>query len=194
MTKPPTTIAGIEALEYARAFILRLHKSGGEVDSPFGAAESRLLFRKILHMMTLTVDGRLLLVELARAGEDDADAVVRTLILEFQSRGQVLPVELSGFAMDLVRGAGRVSPPAGPLPKDKFLRNLCIAFTVAAVCDRFGLKATGHSVRRRSGCAVVGQALGVINMTMSPKAVEEIWRLCGRAMPTTPGWVAALER
>jgi hypothetical protein len=70
------------------------------------------------------------------------------------------------------------------------LRDLYVAMVVAAVIDRFGLKATGRSPRHRSACAVVAEALGDVHIERGEKSVEKIWERYGRAMPTVPGWAS----
>jgi hypothetical protein len=132
------------------------------------------------------------LVEMAVAGEEDADAILREAILECQSWHRPMPDELIEYNRKLV--AGMVPPPgwSGPKKKNELMRNISICVVVAAVCDRFGIKPTGRSARRRSGCATVAEALEVIGQRRGAKAVEAIWRTYGRAMPTARGWVAAM--
>jgi hypothetical protein len=192
MTKLLATIEQTEALEFARALILRGHRNDGESGSFFEAAESRAFVRKFLRIMLLTVEGRLDLLALARAGEEDAQIILRNTILEIKSRLEPLPAEFIGYDMELI--AGKVPPPrSGPGPdrRNELLRNISIATTVAAVCDRYSLKPTGRSMRKRSACSIVAEALAVIHMAIGYKAVETIWKKYGRYMPG-PGWVAAM--
>jgi hypothetical protein len=192
MTKLGATIESAEALDYASAMILRGHRRDTESSSFFEAGESRAFVSRFLRTLLLTVDGRLELLALARAGDGDAQGVLRDAILELKSRREPLPAEFDGYEMELIRG---MVPQTGPGPdkRNELLRNICIAATVAAVCDRYGLRPTGRSARRRSGCAIVAQALGVIGKAISAKAVEAIWMRYRSAMPTAPGWTFALE-
>jgi hypothetical protein len=192
MTKLLATLKSTEALAYAQRLIKRGHRtesSGSFFESP----QSREFVRDFISIMMTTPEGRLGLIELARAGEEDAQTILRTAILEFKSRGEPLPTELAGYDMELT--AGMVPPPVGidgPDKRDRMLRDISITVTVAAVCDRYGLKPFGRSVRKRSGCAVIGEALGVIGKAMSYKAVEAICRRYWRGMPTKCGWSLVL--
>jgi hypothetical protein len=191
MTKLAATIESVDALAYARELIRRL-AAAGDGGSLFEPMASRTFVRNFMHSGALfSTKTRMSIIHLARAGDDDADAVIRDLILEIRGRGESLPFDLDNYAMELVHGDMRPRW-SGPKKKNEFLRNIFIALMVAAICDRFGLTPTGRSARRRSGCAVVGQALEVIGRRMSAKAVEAIWRTYGRSMPTARGWVAAM--
>src|SRR5262249_21864640 len=193
MTKLVANIEQAEALAFARALILRGHRKDGESGSFFEVPESRRFVRNILRIMLLTPQGRLDLLALARAGAENAQIILQDTLLELKSRCEPLPGEFIGYDMELT--AGKVPPPlSGPGPDkgDELLRNICITGTVAAVCDRYNLKPTGRSMRKRSGCSIVAEALAVINMAIGYKAVESIWKKYGRAMPRRRGWVAAL--
>jgi hypothetical protein len=193
MTKLLATLKSTEALAYARRLIKRGHRTDESSGSFFESPQSREFVRDFISIMMMTPDGRLRLVELARIGEEDAQEILRVALLEFKSRGEPLPPEFAGYDMELT--AGMVPPPVGidgPDKRDRLLRDISIAMTVAAVCDRFGLKMFGRSVRTRSGCSVVGEALDVINRRMSTAAVELIVKRYRRAMPTKHGWTLAL--
>jgi hypothetical protein len=192
MTKLGATIDSTEALEYARAMILRGHRRDEGSGSFFEVAESREFVRRVQRLMLLTAEGRLDLLALARAGEGDAQAILQTAILELKSRREPLPAEFDGYVMELIRGMVPKSVP-GWDRRNTFLRDVSIAATVASVCDRFGLRPTGRSARKRSGCAIVAQALAVIDKAMSYKEVETIWTRYGRFMPRTSGWPFAFE-
>jgi hypothetical protein len=190
MSKLLATTQSIEALAYARELILRVHRKDGGSDSLFEAPAGRAFLRDILHMFLLTSDGRLHLTELALAGETDAQDLLRKTIAEARSWRRPLPVELEYFELLLLQGEPLAGPPRGPQPKDDLMRNFAICCTVAAVCDRYGIKAMHSSVRKRSGCAIVAEALGVIDKTMSYDAVRRIWKRYGRALP--PGWMLSM--
>jgi len=191
MTRLPTTIAGAEMLDYARDLLVRISEAG-EVDSPFEAIEGQAIFRKLLRLMLMTSDGRSLLVALAQAGETDARIVLRETIAEARSWHRELPVELEFYELQLL-GGPLPAAPAGQQPKDRLARDIAIAFAVAVVCDRFGLKPTQSSVRKRSGCKLIAEALDVVQKARSYDLVRSIWRRYGRAMPTQFGWVKFLE-
>jgi hypothetical protein len=198
MSKLVATVEAAEALEYARSFILRAAAvplaGAAHVGSPFEAEESRAFLRNGLRISLETVDGRMWLADMALAGEPESQIILRDLILELHSRHEPTPKEFGGFEMKLLRGDIQPAHWPGPKKKDEFTRNIAIALCVAAVCDRFKLKPTGRSARKRSGCAIVGQALAVIEQQMSYEAVKTIWRAYGHNMPITPGWLASLER
>jgi hypothetical protein len=198
MSKLVATTEAAEALEYARSFILRLAGAplAGEahIGSPFEAEESRAFVRNYLRIALGTVDGRLWLAKMALAGEPECQQILRELIKELRSRGEPTPHEFGTFEMELL--SGNIAPAhwPGPKKKDEFSRNIAIALCVAVICDRYKLKPTGRSALKRSGCAVVGQALAVIGQQMDYETVKTIWRAYGHNMPITPGWVASLER
>jgi len=81
---------------------------------------------------------------------------------------------------------------SGPKRSNAFMRDVSICLVVAAVRDRFKIKPTGRSVRTRSGCSIVAEALAVIHMAVGSKAIETIWKKYGHAMPTVPGWASSL--
>jgi hypothetical protein len=191
MTKLAATRNSAAALEYASALILRAHRKD-ESGSFFETPSSREFCRRVLQLMLLTATGRLDLLALARAGDGDAQAVLGDAIVELTSRRAPLPAEFDGYLMELA--VGKVPrAPRGRDKRDNFLHDVCIAATVAATCDRYGLRPTGRSARRRSGCAVVAQALGVISMQIGVKAVERAWTKYRSAMPPKRDWTFALE-
>src|SRR5262245_61562719 len=194
MTKLLATRDSIEALAYARRMIERVHRADENGGSFFDPPRSREFVRNFLRLMLSTVDGRLTLLDLARVGEEDAQTILRTTILELESRREPLPAEFEGYKMELIGGrVPPLMPGDGPDKRDRLPRDIAITVTVAAVCDRFGLKPTGRSVRKRSGSSIVAEALGVIDRRMEPKAIEAIARRYWRSMPTVPGWTSAPE-
>jgi hypothetical protein len=184
-----------EALAFARQEIAHWDASGTPWSpaSPLSEEASRAFVRsQMLHAALLSTFTRMRIVLLAREGDEDARMVLRDLILEMRSRRQELPVDLENYSMEVLHGGmGHQRP--GPKRKNKMLRNICIAMTVAAVVDRFpGLDPTGNSRHRRSACAIVAEALTEAGRGMGQKAVEEVWRSYGAAMPTAPGWASAV--
>jgi hypothetical protein len=192
MTKLLATIESTEALAYARRLVERGHRDDN--GSFFEAPHSRAFVRSFYEMMMTTADGRTSLLAFARAGEAYSQEIVATAIAECRSRGVDPPAEFVGYEIELIQGKvpQPVSTP-GPDKRDDVLRDIAIAATVAAVVDRYGLKPLGRSARKRSACAVVAEALGVVGKRMSTDAVERIWKRHRGGMPTVPGWTFSLE-
>jgi hypothetical protein len=198
MTTLPATAVEAEALTFAREWLVRIQEAGSpwSEHSPFTAEAGRAVVRHLMRCGALLHSiNRLQIIAMARAGDADADAVLRQLLIEMQSRGDPLPTELAAYNMELLHGG--LHPPPGPKRKDKTLRDLCIAMTVAAVVDRFGLTPTrntasrGRPSARRSACAIVAEALGFVGISTGEKAVEAIWTRLANVMPTVPGWASA---
>jgi hypothetical protein len=191
MTKLLATIQSTEALAYARRMIERGHRD--DEGSFFEAPRSRTFVRSFFNMMMLTADGRTSLLMFAREGETYSQEIVATAIAECRSRGAEPPAEFVGYEIELIQGkVPRPTSGPGPDKRDDVLRDISIAATVAAVVDRYGLKPTGRSARKRSACAVVAEALGVVNKRMSTDAIERIWKRHKRRMPSVPGWTLSL--
>lgn len=139
---------------------------------------------------------RMQIVAAAKAGDPDAIAVLRTLLLECKSKRIEMPTELLEFDMWLTaHGAHHHRHRPGPKKKNYLLRDLCIAMTVAAVVDRYGhhgITATGRSPRRpRSACAIVAEALRLeAHLNIDYDAVKTIWSHYGQAMRTVAGWAS----
>jgi hypothetical protein len=106
----PATLAEAEALQYARGIIAYWRDSGNpwSDDSPLTAEAGRAVTRHLLRNAALDhPNHRLALIEMARDGDPDADDVLRTLIIEMQSRGEKLPTELAAHNMEIVRNCRR---------------------------------------------------------------------------------------
>jgi hypothetical protein len=181
--KAAATSVEAEAIEFARDW-LRRHSGNPWSDHPTRTADaSRAFWRHVLWRAARQHPVyRLRVIAMARAGDADADEVIRTLIIEMQSRGDPMPAELVAFTMEVLHGG--LHQPPGPKRKDRILRDVTIAMAVAAVIDRFGFNPYRNTTSGRlSACAVVAAA-----DNRSEKAVETIWRKLGRAMPTVAGW------
>jgi hypothetical protein len=190
------TLIEAEALALARQEIAHWNGGGSTPWSTapgLSAEASRAFAREQMRMAARTSTyTRMLIIAMAREGDEDAGLVLRDLILEMRARRQELPVDLENYNMEVLHGAMGHQPP-GPKRKNKMLRNISIAMTIAAVVDRFpGLDPTGNSRHRRSACAIVAEALTEAGRGMGQKAVEEVWRSYGAAMPTAPGWASAV--
>jgi hypothetical protein len=189
-----------EALAFARAEFARVRdgntpwSESSELTKEAGRAAWR-------HVLTCAARyhpiSRMEVITRARLGDPDARDVLRTLIIEARSGGGQLPRELEGYEMELLAG-GPLPLLSGPKRKDKILRDLRIALTVAAVCDRYGLRPTrnpesrGRPSARRSACSIVAEVLAAETpLKLKEVAVEAIWARLRNAMPTVPGWARA---
>jgi hypothetical protein len=186
--------AEAEALAFAREQIAGW--SAGSIPwspaSPFTEEASPAFVRDFLRMGARSGSAmmRMEVIKLARHGDPDAKAVLCETIIEMKTRREELPTDLENYNMELLHGGMGHQPP-GPKRKNKLLRDIFIALTVAAVRDRFpSLDPTGRSARRRSICWIVAEALAAEGRGMGVKAVETIWATYGPAMPTEPGWTS----
>jgi hypothetical protein len=192
MTKLLATIEQADALHYARDLIVRLH--GREGGSPFESAESRRFVRDLMHACINFPRGRMFLIDAALAGEAEAQHLLSDAILDHVSARREMPTELAYYSEKLaLRQVPDPVASPGPDKRNEFTRNVIISVVICALRDRFHMKPTGRSARRRNACAVVGQALAVVGHGIGPKAVEAIWSLYGRGMPTVPGWTDILD-
>lgn len=195
MINLPATLAEAEALQYARRWIAYFRDSGTpwSETSALKPEASRAVLRLLLHnAANLHPMHRLDIIARARAGDPDADAVVRAMILEAAQANQPLPPELFVYQMDLVN-AGRLRQPPARKRKNNILRNLVITLTVGAVCDHFELQASGRSARRRSACSIVAEALSEASIAMSEAAIVSIWKERRGMLPADRGWSASWE-
>jgi hypothetical protein len=175
-----------DALTFARCFVAKWHHAGTAT-----ADESQAFLQDFLRMgMSLSAVARMDVIALARSGDAGAKTVLRERIIEMQSRDQALPVELQNYNMEVLHG-GMGHAQRGPKKARKFLRNIHIALTVAALQDRFGLDPLGHARHRRSACDIVAEAVREAGISMGIKSVEAIWKLYRGGMPTVPSWSMA---
>jgi hypothetical protein len=177
-TSLPATHVEAAALEFARAELARFASGTNpwSQDPAMSVEASQAMMR---HLMRI--------IAMAKAGDEDAAEVLRNVLIECKSRRVELPTELAEYDLWQTHHGW---PRRGPARKKKsyVLRDLCIAMTVAAVCDRFPMiRPTGRSARNRSGCQIVAEALAP---TMSYHAVKHIWQRYGAAMPTRAGWAS----
>jgi hypothetical protein len=192
----PRVVIETEARTFAREQHINKLNAGPNQWSPgsllnpdAGQGFVRDMFRRIACLGDPRM--RMWVIAAARAGDPDAIEALRWLLLEYKSRGIGLPRELDGYDMEVT--AGNISPHmrSGPKKKNKIVRNICIAMTVAAVVDRFGIDPTGRSLHRKSACEIVAEALADARMSLGRKAVEAIWATYGHAMPSVPGWASS---
>jgi hypothetical protein len=186
MTKLPMPQLEAEALTFARNHVAKWHRAGVATED-----QSQAFLRDFLRLgLSLSAVARMKVIALARSGDAAAQTALRERIIEMQSRGQVLPVELQNYNMEVLHG-GMGHARRGPKKVRKFLRNVGIALTVAGVQDRFGLDPLGHARHRRSACDIVAEALREAGISMGTKSVEAIWTAHRGGMPDVPGWTMA---
>jgi hypothetical protein len=158
-------------------------------DSPLTMAAGRAMVRHLMDVLRafaqLDPRSEMMLVAMARGGDPDADQIVRDMALERRSRGEFIAPWLEAYIWDGQEGF--LQRPARK-QKNFVVRDLCIAMTVAALKDKFGIDPTGRSHHQRCGCEIVGSALGAARMRRGKDAVVTIWKRYGRYMPTQRGW------
>jgi hypothetical protein len=187
----PLSAAEQAALDFARREFLSWHQNNSNPWSNGSAlvpAASHAMVQTFLSRGWGDVTTRLRLIMLARLGLRDADAALRRIILEYQSRRELMPTELASYDME-VKTFGLPAPWAGPKKSSRLLRDMLIMTTVMAVVDKFGLPRTKRSPLRRSACEIVAVALGSVGISIGHKGVEKIVDRCRGAWPV-PGWSA----
>jgi hypothetical protein len=170
------------ALAFAQAE-LKQHDAGGNPwgtkGSPLSHAAGHLFMRQVLPPMAMfSVAGRLEVIALARDGVEEAEAVLRNLLLELRSRRMEVPVELAAHEMEIVHGGighGR----QGEKKAKRLLRDIVIVMVVEGIRRVFGIDPTGRSPRWRSGCEICAEALGVVGINVGRKNVERVWAKYG---------------
>jgi hypothetical protein len=185
MTTLPATLAEAEATQFARGWVTRLSLID---DSPWRPGAGEAFARQILRTLLSDPNGLQDVINLARSGWCCAIDAVDDYMVEHAANGEPLVGFVAAYAADRVKGYIKPVRDSGQARTEDLARNHGIAMTVAALIDRFGLKPTGRSARRRSACAIVAEALQAIGMQLGYKAVEAIWNTYRRAMPTVPGW------
>ena len=190
-----------DALALARRHLAKWRDNGTPYSSdPLmtpGASRAAVL-NIYCNIVRLNIEHREVLIEWARAGDDVADEALRGLIRDLLSRGEPLPTELASYNMSLVSGSSdrRFRKKKAQKWYHNLLRDIFVAWTVAALLDRFGftgMKSTGRSPHRKSACAIVAEAM-VQEEFIDPcgtKDVERIWNKYKGAAPTVPGWAWA---
>jgi hypothetical protein len=192
----PTTTKPSEELIYARRWVAYFRETGTpwSDESALTPDASRAVLRHLLHNAAeMHPMHRLDIIARARAGDRDADNVLRAMILEADKQNQPLPSELFAYRMEIVNSNRNPQPPARK-KKNNMLRNIVITLTVGALCDHFGLQPTGgHSARQRSACSFVAEALGEASIQMGDKAIEAVWAEWRGMLPVVPGWSASWD-
>jgi hypothetical protein len=212
MTQPekmPAARKDSEAFAFACRWLQRIW----DIDSPW-SSESMLTsaagighWRDTLRRaIRFSLTNRLQVLAIARGGDADAIDVANELINELKSKRVPLPTELEGFSMDVHAGLVVARAPSGPLRKHRFVRNMMIALTVAAIMDKYGLahsrrrksrSGTGRPSKWRSASAITADALRKVSngkIDLGEAAVERIYEKMASAMPGAgSGWTKVLE-
>jgi len=211
----PTTLPAIRAVEAeAFQFACRWLEGFRDSDSPWGSASLldpeagddfwRDRLRAIVRWPCVTT--RLQVLAVARRGDAIAIEVVNEFINQMRSLGVMLPIEFEAFSMDVHAGLIVPQAPRGPLRRSRFIRNMLIATTVAAVMDKFGLSHTRRRKSRsgsgrpspwRSASAIVADAARKVTagaIDLGEAAVERIYENMAGGMPVRPGWATAIEK
>jgi hypothetical protein len=179
------------ALALADQEIAKYRGSG----SPWSSASlmshdgSAAMVRDVLQLGVADVRARLLLLQLARAGDRNAADVLDQLMLEVQSAGRRMPTELEAYDMDR-RTFGRAAQGPGPKRATRLSRDLCIMLTFCAVADQFPEipRFKRPQGRKKSVSELVAMALQSAGVGMGHKAVEAVANRYRGAWPTQPGW------
>src|SRR5882762_7359103 len=156
MTNLPATLADAEirlieadALAYARREIAKWRTIGNPYsdDHLMTPEASRACMRHIYKNVALNNCHRMMDIIALASSEPEADEALRELIVEFGSRGEQLPTELAAYNMEVARRGPdwRFPKRRGQKAHHHLLRDIFIAMTIAALCDRFGLLPTGRS-------------------------------------------------
>jgi hypothetical protein len=109
-----TTMVEADALAFARDMIAPFHcgTNPWSDDSPLTAEAGRAFVRYMIRQAALMHPiHRRWIIAWAGAGDPDAADVLRTLIIEIQSRGDPMPTELTNYTMEVLAGGLR-QPPA----------------------------------------------------------------------------------
>src|SRR5262245_52327640 len=119
--------------------------------SPLKPAFGTLVMRDTLRgYMMAGGRAQLEVIEMARAGWDQARAVVEDLISEHESRHNALPSELAAYSMALRAGLLPDWPQlTGPRREHRLFRDQFVALCAELLVDRFQLPATYREARPR---------------------------------------------
>ena len=196
----PATYQEAEAEAFAREKFACFKQEGSPWGghSPLAPEATRVWFRQMLQIGLHGAANRMRIVAGAKAGDADYVALLKGVLLEAKSarRMDQLPTEIIDYDMWITaHGEQRMRRSE---KRDYVIRDICVSLVVAALDDKFGIRPTGHSARRRSGCEIVGEALfeggaataGKRHRKKSYETVKKIWGKYKNAMPTVPGWAA----
>lgn len=183
----PATTDDTAAMQFARSEIVRLKQPGNPWDesgaSLLSVEANSVLMRRLFGHALHSADGRKGVVVLARTGNIGAQEVLRVAISESDSRELAMPMEFKEYRNEVFAGI-RYAKTTGPRKQDNIVRDLCIMLLVADLRRLFGIKPTTRSQRRRSGCAIVAEALGEAGKRKGEEAVRTIWKRYGHIAPS----------
>jgi hypothetical protein len=141
-------------------------------------AGQRFLRRLMRMSWESSSHAQLLLVDLARAGWDDADAVLRDVILEITNRGEPMPAFLASYNAWIVTG-GRAPRTRGRKKTSNVFEDIVICVLVVELVVRFGLRPTRNLYApRESACSIAAKVV----RPMSEMAATKIWHRYGPAV------------
>ena len=124
------------------------------------------------------------LMERARDGDADADAVLRDIASDILKAGVLLRIPLANYIVDVLgKPASKASKP-GPKPNALKVRNRYIADAVDRV-TKLGFKPYRNQASRSdhhpaSACSIVAKALTALRCSIGEDGVEKIVRRVGR--------------
>jgi hypothetical protein len=175
----PVTFDDAAAMQFARSEIVRLKQPGNPWEengaSLLTAEASSVIVRRLFGHALHFARGRMGVIELARTGNTDAQEVLREVMIEIDSQNLPMHLELKAYRNEVFAGIHHNKKP-GPKQQDNIVRDICVMLLVADLRKLFGVKPTLRSRRRRSGCAIVAEALGEANKQKGEEAVRSIWK------------------
>jgi hypothetical protein len=114
--------------------------------------------------------------------------VLQRIILEYQTRGERMPLELEAYDME-VKTFGPAPQRPARKKASRMARDLIIMIVTMGIVDRFGLPRTKKSSSpRASASQIASMALDSVGIKMGHKAVEKILDRYRGAWPDGPGW------
>lgn len=136
------------------------------------------------------VEGMMQMIEVARAGWDEADAALRELYVEFRHHRQEPPPELVAYAMEVLPKPYRRS--RGQRKSRNALQDVVFAILMAEVVHKFGLHPTRKSdAHRDSVCDILVMVIREakwLKRSFDYGRAEQLWYLWGI------GWAEDLAR
>jgi hypothetical protein len=187
-----STLTEVEqaALTFAREQFTSFQNSSSpwSESSMLSPAAGHAWVQSVLKLGWHDVVNRLRLLMMARAGQRDAQAVLQRIILEYQTRGERMPLELEAYDME-VKTFGPAPQRPARKKASRMARDLIIMIVTMGIVDRFGLPRTKKSSSpRASASQIASMALDSVGIKMGHKAVEKILDRYRGAWPDGPGW------
>jgi hypothetical protein len=171
---------------------IAIYGSGDFFDPGYGAFHpeaGRVFLRRIMgNVASISGEALLDLIDYARSGWDDADEVLRQMIVEHIHRGEEMSPFLKTYEAEILSGR-RIRKTDGQQLAGHFISNLVIVMIVIETMHRFNLKPTRQSRRKLSAAAVVAEALTQSGLTRGTEAaITKIWQRWGeRFLRNWPG-------